>query len=53
MKLTKLMHLEFQINNELVGKRVLKNFKISNEIADEQHGSINHHQARILAFNKC
>lgn len=53
MRLIQLMHPEFQINKELVGKRVLENAEICNEVSDEQHGSRKHHQAVLLALNKC
>ena len=37
MRLIQLMHPEYQINNKLVGKEVLANVQICNEVADEQH----------------
>ena len=52
MRLIQLMHPEFQINNKLVGKKVLANVEICNEVADEQHGSRKHHQIGLLGLNK-
>ena len=52
MKLIQLMHLEYQINNKLVGKKVLANAEMWNEVAEEQHGSRKHHQAGRLGLNK-
>ena len=52
MRLIQLMHPEYQINNKLVGKKVLANIEICNEVADEQHGSRKHHQAGLLGQNK-
>ena len=52
MRLIQLMHPEYQINNKLVGKKVLANAEICNEVADEQHGSRKHHQAGVLGLNK-
>ena len=46
------MHSKFQINNKLVGERVLENVEIYNEVADKQHDSRKHHQAGLLALNK-
>ena len=52
MRLIQLMHPEYQINNKLVGKKVLANPEICNEMADEQHGSRKYHQAGLLGHNK-
>ena len=52
MRLIQLMHQDYQINNKLIGKKVLANAEIYNEVADEQHGSRKHHQASLLGFNK-
>ena len=52
MRLIQLLHPEFQINNKLVGKKVLANAEMCNEVADEQHGSRKHHQAGLLCLNK-
>ena len=43
MQLIQLMHPEYQINNKLVGKKVLANAEMCNEVAEEQHGSRKHH----------
>ena len=52
MRLIQLMHLEYQINNKLVGKKVLANIEICNEVFDEQQGSRKHHHAGLLGPNK-
>ena len=52
MRLIQLMHPEYQIDNKNVGKKVLVNAKICNEVAEEQHGSRKHHQAGLLLLNK-
>ena len=52
MRLIQLMHLEYQINNKLVGKKVLANAEMCNEVADEQRGSRKYHQVGLLALNK-
>ena len=46
------MHPEYQINNKSVGKKVLANAEMCNEVAEEQHGSRKHHQATLLRINK-
>ena len=43
---------EYQINNKLVGKKVLAEYEIYNEVANKQHGSTKHHQAGLLVLNK-
>ena len=52
MRLIQLMHPEYQINNKSVGKKVLANAEMYNEVADKQHGSRKHHQAALLGLNK-
>ena len=52
MRLTQLMHPEYQINNKLVGKKVLAIAEMCNEVADEHHGLRKHHQAALLGLNK-
>ena len=37
MRLIQLLHQGYQINNKLVGKKVLANAEIYNEVANEQH----------------
>ena len=39
MRLIMLMHPEYQINNKNIGRKVLSNAEICNEVAEEQHGS--------------
>ena len=46
------MHSEYQINNKNVGRKVLANVEICNEVAEEQHGSRKHHQAGLLLLDK-
>ena len=46
------MHPEYQINNKLVGKKVLANAEMCDEVAEEQHGSMKHHQAALLGLSK-
>ena len=43
MRLIQLMHPDYQINNRNIGRKVLANAKICNEVAEEQHGSRKHH----------
>ena len=52
MRLIQLMHPVYQINNKNVGRKVLANAEICNEVAEEQHGSWKHHQAGLLLLNK-
>ena len=46
------MHPEYQINNKNIGRKVLVNTEVYNEVAEEQHGSRKHHQAGLLLLNK-
>ena len=52
MQLIMLMHPEYQINNKNIGRKVLANAEICNEVAEEQHGSRKNHQAGLLLLNK-
>ena len=52
MRLIQLMHPEYQINNKNIGRKVLANAEICNEVTEEQHGSRKHHQAGLLLLNK-
>ena len=52
MKLIILMHPEYQINNKNIGRKMLANAEIYNEVAEEQHGSRKNHQAGLLLLNK-
>ena len=47
-----LMHPQFQMNNKNIGRKVLANAEICNEVAKEQHGSRKFHQAGLLLLNK-
>ena len=47
-----MMHPEYQINNKLVGKKVLANAEMCNEVAEEQQRSRKHHHAGLLGFSK-
>ena len=52
MRLIQLMHTEYQINNKLVGKKVLANDEMCNNVAEEQHDSRKHHQAGLLVLDR-
>ena len=52
MRLIILMHPEYQINNKNIGRKVLANAEICNEVAEKQHGSRKHHQAGLLLLDK-
>ena len=52
MRLIMLMHSQFQMNNKNIGRKVLANAEICNEVAEEQHGSRKFHQAGLLLLNK-
>ena len=52
MRLIQLMHPEYQINNKLVGKKVLANAEMCNEVTEKQHGSRKHYQAGFLVLEK-
>ena len=52
MRLIILMHPEYQINNKNIGRKVLANAEICNEVAKEQHGSRKNHQVGLLLLNK-
>ena len=52
IRLIQLMHPEYQINNKNIGRKVLANAEIYNEVVEEQHGSRKHHQAGLLLLNK-
>ena len=52
MRLIQLMYPRFWINNKLVGKKVLANVEICDEVAKEQHGSRKHHQAGLLVLDE-
>ena len=49
VRLIQLMHPEYQINNKLVGKQVLANAEICNEVTKEQHGSWKYHRRVFLS----
>ena len=53
MRLIQLMLPGFQINNKLVGKRVLENAEICKKVTNKQHRSTKDHQVGLLALNKC
>ena len=52
MRLIQLMHPDHQINTKDIGRKVLVNAEICNEVAEKQHGSRKHHQAGLLLLNK-
>jgi len=52
MRLIQLMDADFQSNNKLVGKKELANAKMSDEVADERHGSRKNRKAIVCYLNK-
>ena len=52
MRLIMLMYSEYQINNKNIGRKVLENAEILNEVAEEQHGSRKNCQEGLLLLNK-
>ena len=52
IRLIQLMYPKYQINNKNVGRKVLANVEICNEVAEERHGPRKHHQTRLLLLNK-
>ena len=52
MRLIMLMHPEYQINNKNIGRKVLANAEICNEVTEEQHRSRKNHQVEMLLLNK-
>ena len=52
MRLITMIHPQLQMNNKNIGRKVLANAEICNEVAEEQHGSRNFHQADLLLLNK-
>ena len=52
MRLIMLMYPQFQMNNKNIGRKVLANAEICNEVAKGQHGSRKFHQAGLLLLNK-
>ena len=52
MRLIQLMSPEFQINNKLIGRRILAHAEASSTVAPEQHGSRKHHKAINTCLNK-
>ena len=52
MGLIQMMHPEYQLNNKLVGKQVLANTEMYNEVAEEQYGLRKHHRAGLFVLNE-
>ena len=45
MRLIQLMSPEFQINNKIIGRNILKHTETANAVAADQHGSRKHHKS--------
>jgi len=52
MRLIQLMSPEFQINNKMIGKNILKYAKATDAVAADQHGSRKHHKSINTCLNK-
>ena len=52
MRLIQLMYPDYKINNTNIGRKVLANTEICNEVAEEQHGSRKYDLAELLLLNK-
>ena len=52
MRLIQLMSPEFQINNKMIGRNVLKHAENADGVADDQHGSRKHHKSINTCLNK-
>ena len=52
MRFIQLMDTDFQSNNKLVGKKVLANAEMCDEVADEQHGSRKNRKTILCCLNK-
>ena len=52
MNLIQLIHPEYQINSNNVGRKVLANVKMCNKVGEEQHRSRKYYQAWSLLLNK-
>ena len=52
MRLIQLMSPEFQINNKMIGRRILAYAERANAVATDQHGSRKHHKAINTCLNK-
>ena len=52
MRLIQLMASPFNINNKLIGKRMMDNAEKHNILPPDQHGSRRNHRANLVALNK-
>ena len=52
MRLIQLMSPEYQINNKMIGRNILKYAEAANAVAANQHGSRKHHKSTNICLNK-
>lgn len=52
MRFIQLMSPEFQINNKMIGRNILKHAEQADAVADDQHGSRKHHMSINTCLNK-
>ena len=52
MRLLQMMDPEYQINNKMIGRRVLAHAEKAGEVAEDQHGSRKNHKAITACLNK-
>ena len=52
MRLIQLMAPDFQINNKMIGRRILAHAEQVGEVSDDQHGSRKNHKAINTCLNK-
>lgn len=52
MRLIHLIHPKYQMKTKNAGRKTCVNSKRCNDVAEEQHGSRELHQARLLLLNK-
>ena len=52
MRLIQLMSAEFQINNKMIGKRILAHAEEASAVSEDQHGSRKGHTASMACLNK-
>ena len=52
MRLIQLMSPEFQINNKMIGKKILANAEAADTVSEDQHGSRKDHKAITTCLNK-
>ena len=52
MRCIQLMSPEFQINNKMIGKRILAHAELAHAVSDDQHGSRKGHTANMTCLSK-